>query len=298
MGYSFNGPSPIGHRIHSPSRPNKNKLAVLYGADGIIGTITGLLPLYDQLVRIFRMNIAPSGGNNDAIRTSLVNLLYLAHRCAENDDPTRRFPLDFMDFIFNEIYDAMVGRQSIPYAPYIMLLIKSTLPNEDFEVDCEEHKLKMLYVKKKVVSPAPPTTDSFMRDARASGSTHRMNTGAPSIAPEIKKLNWFQRNIMCMKIDIHKEQYNAYRERRDIAHSQQLILHHVSGAAGPPPKSPTPVAYNKWNTSHVNWVEMEQQLYSAPVASSPPQAQVSDDEDDDDDEESESSSEEEEEAST
>ena len=116
------------------------------------------------------------------------------------------FSVDVMDFIFNEIYDAMIGKTSIPYAPYIMLLIKDTLPNEDFDADCEEHKFKRLYVKRKVVTPAPAPTqgprDSFMRDARASDSTRRINTAAPSIAPEIKKLNWFQRNVLCMNVDI------------------------------------------------------------------------------------------------
>ena len=67
-------PSPVGHRIHSPGRPNKDKLAALYGVDGIVGTISGLLPLYDHLVCIFRENISPSGGNNEAIRTSLDKL--------------------------------------------------------------------------------------------------------------------------------------------------------------------------------------------------------------------------------
>jgi hypothetical protein len=82
LGYPFDGPNAVGHRIHAPSRPNKEKLSEIYGPTGVIGTITGLLPLYDQLVHLFHENIAPSGGNNDTIRTSLVNLLYLAYECA------------------------------------------------------------------------------------------------------------------------------------------------------------------------------------------------------------------------
>jgi hypothetical protein len=38
-------------------------------------------------VRIFRENIAPSGGNSDAIRSSLVDLLILSHDCATSTDP-------------------------------------------------------------------------------------------------------------------------------------------------------------------------------------------------------------------
>ena len=32
-----------------------------------VGMTAGLLPIYAQLVLIFRDNIAPSGGNNDAV---------------------------------------------------------------------------------------------------------------------------------------------------------------------------------------------------------------------------------------
>jgi hypothetical protein len=83
LGYPFDGPTnPIGHRIHTPLPVNKNLLCDLYRPKGIPGQVAGLLPLYDLLVRIFRENISPSGGNNDAIRSSLVDLLIFAHGCA------------------------------------------------------------------------------------------------------------------------------------------------------------------------------------------------------------------------
>ena len=91
LGYSFDGPNTTGQCLHAPGRPSKDKLYDLYEETGVVGTITGLLPLYDQLLRIFRATIAPSGGNNDAIRSALVNLLALAHDC----------PIDVMDYIFH-----------------------------------------------------------------------------------------------------------------------------------------------------------------------------------------------------
>ena len=111
-----------------------------------------------------------------------------------------------------------------------------------------------------------------------------MNTAAPSIAPEIKKLNWFQRKILCMGVDIRKEQYTAYRDRHDMAYDQKLILHHVSGSKSARPKAKAPLSYSKWNRSQVPWVDVEKVLYSDPAAAtrSPPPAD-SDDEDDDDD---------------
>jgi hypothetical protein len=108
----------VGHRVHSPgTKPDKDKLYDLYDSTGVVGFINGLLPLYDQLVRIFRENIAPSGGNNDAICTSLVDLLFLAHQCATSTDPDEDFTLDVMDFIFYEIKDAIVRGTRCPMLP-------------------------------------------------------------------------------------------------------------------------------------------------------------------------------------
>src|SRR4051812_31648270 len=70
-----------------------------------------------------------------------------------------------------------------------------------------------------------------MRDARASG--HR-STVSP-VAREVKQLTWFQRHILCMGIDTHKGQYEAYRRDHARDHTHQLILHHISGATGHPP---------------------------------------------------------------
>ena len=178
--------------------------------------------------------------------------------------------VDVMDFIYHEMYEAMIGRTTIPYAPYIMLLIKKDLPDEDLsDDDCEDHKVKKPYVKKFVVAPPAPsaTTDpapsSFMADARGIRKQH---TPTASIAPQIKKLNWFQRNVLCMKVDIHHEQYNAYCRDLQSAHTQQLILHQLSGARGSPPKASTPTPYNKWGASQYPWVKMEKELYNTKKA--------------------------------
>jgi hypothetical protein len=124
LGYPFDGPmNLVGHRIHSPLPIDKEQLSDLYGPKGTVGEVAGLLSLYDLLVRIFRENIAPSGGNNDAICASLVDLLTYAHECAKSTDPDADFSLDVMEFIFNEMFDAMVSRGSLPYTPFIMRLI-------------------------------------------------------------------------------------------------------------------------------------------------------------------------------
>jgi hypothetical protein len=266
LGYTFQGANAlVGYRVHGPDNPRKDVLQDLYESGYPVGKVAGLLPLYAQLVLLFRDNIAPSGGNNDAVRTSLVNLLHFASRAAHDRRVGQHFNLDVMDFIFNEMFDAMVSGHSIPYAPYIMLLLKNTLGDEYFsDADCIDHKKKKPYVKKRTPAPSGGT---FMADARASG-THASMPRVPSIAKEVKQLNWFQRNILCMNVDIRKEQYQAHLERQQLAHNQALMLHHLKNSQAPPPKQKTPESYKKWTASPVDWVEIEKQLYLAPSRSS------------------------------
>jgi hypothetical protein len=186
LGYPYGGPTPVGHRIHSPVPADKELLSDLYGPKGVVGEIYGLLPLYDMLVRIFRKNIAPSGGNNDAIRASLVDLLIYAHECAESTDPNTDFCLDVMDFIYNEMFHAMINKGSLPYAPFIMRLIKDKLQDHDFSGGCVEHKVKRLYVKKVKPEDAPVAPGSFMGDARSSALGKFVSKDVPK---RVKKLS-------------------------------------------------------------------------------------------------------------
>jgi hypothetical protein len=268
LGYAYNGDTPVGRRIHNPgTKPDKDKLYDLYDSTGVVGFINGLHPLYDQLVRIFRENIAPSGGNNDAIRTSLVDLLAFAHECATSTDPAEDFTLDVMDFIFYEIKDAIIQRNTVPYAPYIMLLIKNALGDYDIHDDCVEHQVKKMYVKRKQSSaPSAAYPSTFMADARSSASTRDKRAAASTMSREVRKLSWFEWNVLCMKVEIHRENYQAYVERKNIQDTQQLILHRLSGAQTADPTPTAPTSYEAWNTDRYNWVEMQKHLFAAPDA--------------------------------
>jgi hypothetical protein len=164
-------------------------------------------------VRIFRENIAPSGGNNDAIRGSLVDLLIYAHECAKSTDPDADSSLDVMDFIFNEMFDAMVSRGSLPYAPFIMRLIQDKFKERDFSEWCVAHKVKRLYVKKTKSDPVPVAPESFMGTAHSSALGKFVSKDVPK---RVKKLSWFQKHVLCMKVEIHRENYDAYYERKAI----------------------------------------------------------------------------------
>jgi hypothetical protein len=77
-----------------------------------------------------------------------------------------------MDFIFYEIKDAIIQRNTLPYAPYIMLLIKHSLGDYDLSDDCVDHLVKKMYVKKKkTLAPSTAYPNTFMADARSSAST-------------------------------------------------------------------------------------------------------------------------------
>ncbi|KAK1682994.1 hypothetical protein QYE76_043842 [Lolium multiflorum] len=208
-------PAGGGRRLHGPHKTDKNVLFDLYTSAGKVGSSKGLLPIYSQLLRFFRATISPSGCNNDALRGTLVDLMHLSFRCARDTNGERNYTIDVMDFIFNEIHDAMVSRTTIPYAPYIQLLINNSVAGDGVDLSgysLVKHSVKKAY-KLKPVSSAAPAPDSFMGDARSSGFAPARRPDLPAMKKHVSRLSWFQRHILCMNIEIHKENYAASRER-------------------------------------------------------------------------------------
>ncbi|KAK1646900.1 hypothetical protein QYE76_064705, partial [Lolium multiflorum] len=187
-----------GRRLHGPQQTDKNALVHLYTSAGKIGQAKGLLPIYSQLLRFFRATICPSGGNNDALRGALVDLMHLSYKCARDVNEERDYTLDVMDFIFHEIHDAMVSRTTIPYAPYIQLLINNFVAVCDEDLSgypLVKHHVKKAY-KLKPVSSAVPAPDTFMRDARSSGFAPARHPDVPAMRKQVSRLSWFQRHIL------------------------------------------------------------------------------------------------------
>ncbi|KAK1614438.1 hypothetical protein QYE76_019955 [Lolium multiflorum] len=252
-------PAEEGRRLHGPQRADKNALFDLYTSAGKVGEAKGLLTIYGQLLRFFRATIAPSGGNNDALRGTLVDLMYLSFRCARDENEERNFTIDIMDYIFHEIRDAMISRTTIPYAPYIQLLINNTagVRGEDLSgYSYLKHIVKKAYKLKPVSSVVPPP-DSFMGDARSSGFAPARHSDLPAMKKQVNRLSWFQRYILCMNIEIHKENYAASRERSEIKHTQAVILPKLSGEQGPPPQPPVHPGYSGWHSAQVPWSDLD-----------------------------------------
>jgi hypothetical protein len=219
---------------------------------------------------MFRENISPSGGNRDAIRAALVELMFLSHRCFVITDPNENFKLDVMNYIFNEMHDAMLSKRTPPYDPYIMLLIHEKVKDMDFSKGNSEHKLKRMNVikpsekktaaKGKGKKQVPTDEDDVEMDDPS--SPVRKTTSARR--PRDKKLSMWQRTLLCLNVAIHKENYAAYEERRDIIHNQQCISRKIQLLQDPsaqlsPIPAPNYIPYDRWQEDNdVDWAQEEE----------------------------------------
>jgi hypothetical protein len=218
---------------------------------------------------MFRENISPSGGNRDAIRAALVELMYLSHRCFVSTDPNEDFKLDVMHYIFNEMHDAMISKRTPPYAPYIMLLINAKVKDMDFSKGNSEHKLKRMNVIKPTEEKAAakgkgkkqvPTDGDDVEMGDPSSHVRKTSSARPS---RNKKLSMWQHTLLCINVAIHKENYATYEERRDIIHNQQTIsceiqlLQDPSAQLSPIP-APKYIPYDRSQEDNgVNWAQVE-----------------------------------------
>jgi hypothetical protein len=138
-----------------------------------------------------------------------------------------------MHYIFNEMHDAMLSKRTPPYASYIMLLINEKVKDMDFSKGNLEHKLKHMNVIKPMEEKATakgkgnkqvPTDDDDVEMDDPSSPVRTTSSSRPS---RNKKLSLWQRTLLCINVAIHKENYAAYEERRDIIHNQQCISHEI-----------------------------------------------------------------------
>jgi hypothetical protein len=123
-----------------------------------------------------------------------------------------------------------------------------------------------------------------MRDVRSNASAHTQYAAARAVSREVKQLTWFQKNILCMNVEIHRENYQACVEHKSTMDTQQMIPHHVSGSQSAAPTATPTVDYARWSVDHYNRTEMEMHLYGVPDTQTAPNGGYgSDDGDDGDD---------------
>jgi hypothetical protein len=90
---------------------------------------------------------------------------------------------------------------------------------------------------------------------------HASNDGSSStneFVQEYKKLNWFQRNVLCMNVDIRHKQYDIYVAQKHMNDNQQDI-HKAFRASHPGYVESTSSSslfgthsYGKWSKGLIN----------------------------------------------
>jgi hypothetical protein len=206
LGYPFSSlEAPMGHRMHiSTSEYNKEKLALLYSHGSTPEETSNLLPLYNMLFCIFWANISLSGGNNDAIRGGLVNLLHFAYVTYEEGESGGNKKIDVMHYILSKMHLALIEKKVPPYAPYIMkLILDKEVGEDDIEVEFEgmvTHQCLKVYKKHMVATTQGQGSSNPSMDLGGNvyaSSSRRKNADPPSgqMGGEIKKLKWWQRAI-------------------------------------------------------------------------------------------------------
>ena len=260
LGCSFSGSSvAAGERMHLQGVAyNKNVMSDLYMPGGEIGSQHGLLPTYDILLRMFRHTIAPIAGNADNIAGGLVNLMAKAHEAfvGEYELDKEEYKIDIMDFIFQEMSQAIFERKVPPYAPYVMLLIKRKyqLSEEDggdmdSALGCIPHTAANLVQKKAHVVQKQATLQEIDEDDVFGGPTRQPRRHNIKKA-EKKSCPWIvqaMEKVLNMNCCIHSENYAIYQQNHRILKQQEEIRAHLQM---PPPKRPLRpiVPYAEWNS--------------------------------------------------
>jgi hypothetical protein len=168
------------------------------------------------------------------------------------------------------MHDAMLSKRTLPYAPYIMLLIHEKVKDMDFSKGNSEHKLKRMNVIKPTEEKAAtkgkgkkqvPTDGDDVEMDVPSSPVRKTSSARPS---RNKKLSLWQRTLLCINVAIHKENYAAYEERRDIIHNQQSISRDIQLLQDPsaqlsPIPAPKYIPYDRWQDDNgVDWPQVEE----------------------------------------
>jgi hypothetical protein len=216
LGYTFLGLEILnGQQMHvNTSEYNKENLAPLSAHGSSPEETSNLLALYNMLLRIFRANISPRGGKNDAIRGGLMNFLHFAYEAYEEGEICANKKIDVIHYIFSEMHSAMIEKKVPPYAPYIMKLIldkaddKDNIEEEILFEGMEQHQQSSS--TRTTLWLATPSED-LGGNRYASGSI-RENTDPPSgqMGRELNKLKWWRRAMFCMNNDVHQTKYRDY----------------------------------------------------------------------------------------
>jgi hypothetical protein len=138
----------------------------------------------------------------------------------------------------------------------------------DFSRGNSEHKLKRM----NVIKPAEERVTvkgKGKKPVRSGGDVEmgesgpKLHKSSPARPTSNKKLSLWQPTLLCLNVAIHKENYSAYEERRDILHNQQVLSRDIQLIQDPslqlsPVPEPKYIPYEHWQDDNgVDWAEVE-----------------------------------------
>ncbi|KAK1663429.1 hypothetical protein QYE76_051588 [Lolium multiflorum] len=164
-----------GWRFHGDSNASiKDVLEPLYMPGKCkLGFTSGLQPVYDIMLRIYRETIAVKVGNVDEIHSFVIDLMLQTHL-----RKGKGVKMDVMDCLWNQIFLRVVEKRSPAFAPYIMKLI-SEVWRETFDGAILEpispltnHPRKNLLIKDHRLPAAPSVTAAPLVTAADTSPTY------------------------------------------------------------------------------------------------------------------------------
>ena len=239
--------------------------------------------------------------------------MVLAHKTFSKGKEAVCKGFDVMDFIFEEMHPSTITKKKLPpYAPYVAMLLKRL--NVATSLGCKPHAIAKYQLRNNTLpsqtvgprgsSSRPPfaASDEEIQEEEEAPRVRRKNAMPPGtfgfedasveeIKKEVKKLTWGQKFLMCMGIENHREQHNAYLERKLMLDNQQVIGRHLAmieqKLEGKKPKAPqvkktAPIPYEEWNTGHIPWGKLDKALGLDDKGKGPKDSEDDDDDNDDD----------------
>ena len=140
--------------------------------------------------------------------------MYHAHKTALARPQAANMHLDVMDFIFEELVHAVYDKKAPVYAPFIMKLIVTKMPDLAGRLSTK-HKVKRLQIKLAPEPSAPSGGPSGSpprarrKSATPGGTSSLIDPPSPPTKVKVKKPSWFERTMLCMQISVHQENYEA-----------------------------------------------------------------------------------------
>jgi hypothetical protein len=190
---------------------------------GVCGKIEHLQRVYDIMLRVYRETISAKTGNFDEVHGFNVDLMYHTHM-----NRGKGMKLNVMDFLLNEMHQAMVERRVPPYGPYIQKLINTkwlalTSRRLEQEMNITVHEEKCLRLKKHA-HPLVPGEQPIPEDPIVQRDETEEKPHMDQEPSWLKKLTGKIKCTFCLKLDMQDRAYEAHKKEKESRRQQKEII--------------------------------------------------------------------------